>query len=122
MCESDSSIAKIFSSIFSFLRAIRLELEVCKLWALSKVAFGDINQPWLPPLSTDVIYILVHTAKKKADHLGALFASNSTLDDRRTTPPTIPRCQSSIPEVKFNQKAVRRALSRSRVGQMACLL
>ena len=59
----------------------------------------------------EMTLVLVHTANEKANLLGALFASNSTLDDQGTTPPTIARCQSSMSEAKFNQTAVRRPLS-----------
>ena len=81
-----------------------------QFWALSKAALGNFSQPSLPPLRTGND-ILVHTAKEKADLLSGIFASNSTLGDQGTTPPTILRCHSSMPEVKFNQSAVRRALS-----------
>ena len=54
----------------------------------------------LPPLrkGNDM---LVHTAIEKGDVLGVLFATNSSLNDQATTPPTILRSQSSMPEVKF---------------------
>ncbi|VVC97405.1 unnamed protein product [Leptidea sinapis] len=80
-----------------------------KFWLLSKAALGNFSQPSMPPLHmrNDT---LTHTAKEKADLLCTLFASNSTLDDNGKTPPTIPRCQSSMPDVQFRQKTVRRAL------------
>ncbi|XP_050677490.1 uncharacterized protein LOC126974115 [Leptidea sinapis] len=80
-----------------------------KFWSLSKAALGNFNQPSMPPLHmrNDTV---AHTAKEKADLLCTLFASNTTLDDNGKTPPTIPRCQSSMPEVQFRQKTGRRAL------------
>ncbi|VVD05636.1 unnamed protein product [Leptidea sinapis] len=80
-----------------------------KFWLLSKAVLDNYNQPSMPPLHMRN-GTLAHTAKEKADLLCTLFASNSTLDDNGKTPPTIPRCQSSMPEVQFRQKTVRRAL------------
>lgn len=78
-------------------------------WSLAKAVEGNFCRPSLPPLRTSDDS-LAHTAKAKADLLAALFAKNSTLDDGGATPPTIPRCESSMPEIRFTQTAVRRAL------------
>ena len=79
-------------------------------WSLAKAAQGNFCQTSLPPLrkSDDT---LAHSAKEKADLLVHLFASNSTLDDGGATPPTIPRCDSSLPEIRITQRAVRRELN-----------
>ena len=58
----------------------------------------------LPPLRTGND-TLIHTAEEKSYLLGALFASNSTLDDQATT-----KLNHSMLKIKFNQKAVRGAL------------
>ncbi|CAF4763442.1 unnamed protein product [Pieris macdunnoughi] len=79
-------------------------------WSLAKAVQGNFCQPAIPPLHREDDS-LAHTAKEKADLLGCLFASNLTLDDRGRSPPTISRCDSSMPEITFRQRAVRKALS-----------
>ncbi|CAF4937092.1 unnamed protein product [Pieris macdunnoughi] len=79
-------------------------------WSLAKAVQGNFCQPAIPPLHREDDS-LAHTAKEKADLLGCLFASNSTLDDQGRSPPTISRCDSSMPEITFRQRAVRKALS-----------
>ncbi|CAF4900038.1 unnamed protein product [Pieris macdunnoughi] len=79
-------------------------------WSLAKAVQGNFCQPAIPPLHREDDS-LAHTAKEKADLLGCLFASNSTLDDRGRSPPTISRSDSSMPEITFRQRAVRKALS-----------
>ncbi|CAG4916568.1 unnamed protein product [Colias eurytheme] len=78
-------------------------------WSLAKAVQGNFCKPSLPPLRREDD-TLAHSSKEKADLLGALFASNSTLDDRGNVPPTIMRCKSSMPNVHFRQNAVRKAL------------
>ncbi|XP_045492437.1 uncharacterized protein LOC123691896 [Colias croceus] len=50
-------------------------------WSLAKAIQGNFCQPTFPPLRREDD-TLAHSPKEKADLLGALFASNSTLDDR----------------------------------------
>ena len=47
---------------------------------------------------------------KRKQILGTLFDNNSTLDDRGNTPPTIPRCNSSLRDILFTQREVHKAL------------
>ncbi|XP_063636069.1 uncharacterized protein LOC134806671 [Cydia splendana] len=80
-------------------------------WSLAKAVQGNFCRVSLPSLHKPDDS-LAHSAKEKADLLCSLFASNSTLDDGGNTPPTIPQCEYStrMPEVRFTQSAVRRAL------------
>lgn len=78
-------------------------------WSLAKAVEGNFCRSTYPPLRKPDGN-LAHTAKEKADLLGTFFASNSTLDDRGSTPPTILRCESSMGDILFTQKLVRRAL------------
>ncbi|CAG4930631.1 unnamed protein product [Colias eurytheme] len=61
-------------------------------WSLAKAVQGNFCKPSLPPLrrGDDT---LAHSSKEKADLLGALFASNSTMDDGEKVPPAISRCR-----------------------------
>ncbi|CAF4908224.1 unnamed protein product [Pieris macdunnoughi] len=79
-------------------------------WSLAKAVQGNFCQPSIPPLHREDDS-LAHTAKEKADLLGCLFASNSTLDDQGKEPPTLLRCDTTMPEVIFRQRAIRKALS-----------
>lgn len=90
-------------------RLTRLPSGTRAFWSLAKAVEGNFCRPSLPPLRKED-YSLAHDAKEKADLLGKLFASNSTLDDRGNAPPTIPRSKSSMPEVRFFERSVRRAL------------
>ncbi|CAH2084689.1 unnamed protein product [Euphydryas editha] len=79
-------------------------------WSLAKAAEGNFCLSSLPPLQ-NADGNLAHSAKEKADLLGTLFASNSTLNvDESAVPPTIPRCGHSMPEISFSQRDVRREL------------
>lgn len=53
---------------------------------------------------------LAYNAKKKADLLAKLFASNLTLDDREQDLSTMPWCESRISNIQFYQRSVRLAL------------
>ncbi|CAH2041149.1 unnamed protein product, partial [Iphiclides podalirius] len=90
-------------------RLARLPTGTRAFLSLAKAVLGNFCKPSFPPLHTEDDS-LAHAAKEKADLLGSLFASNSTLDDRGKLPPTIPRCDATMPEVQFRQSAVRRAL------------
>ncbi|CAG4968326.1 unnamed protein product [Parnassius apollo] len=90
-------------------RLVRLPSGTRAFWSLAKAVQGNFCQPSLPSLHREDDS-LAHTAKEKADLLGSFFASNSTLDDGGSTPPTIPRCECSMPEVQFTQRSVRKAL------------
>lgn len=78
-------------------------------WSLAKAAQGNFCRTSLPSLRKPD-GSLAHSAKEKADLLGSLFASNSTLDDGGKTPPTIPVCEYTMPEIRITQCSVRRAL------------
>lgn len=90
-------------------RLARLPSGTRAFWSLAKAVQGNFCVPSFPPLRREGD-VLAHDAKEKAELLGSLFASNSTLDDREKPPPTIPRCGSSMLEVQFTQKSVRKAL------------
>ncbi|XP_063545771.1 uncharacterized protein LOC134753763 [Cydia strobilella] len=87
----------------------RLPSGTRAFWSLAKAIQGNFCTPSFPPLHTENDS-LAHDAKDKADLLGKLFASNSTLDDGGNAPPTIPRCESYMPDVRFKQSSVRKAL------------
>ncbi|CAG4978252.1 unnamed protein product [Parnassius apollo] len=90
-------------------KLVRLPSGTRAFWSLAKAVQGNFCQPSLPSLHREDDS-LAHTAKEKADLLGSFFASNSTLDDGGSTPPTIPRCECSMPEVHFTQRSVRKTL------------
>ena len=78
-------------------------------WSLSKAIQGNFCRSSFPSLckSDDT---LAYSAKEKAEILGTLFDNNSTLVDRGNTPPTIPRCNSSLRNILFTQREVHKAL------------
>ncbi|CAK1600021.1 unnamed protein product [Parnassius mnemosyne] len=90
-------------------KLVRLPSGTRAFWSLAKAVQGNFCKPSLPSLYRRDDS-LVHDAKEKADLLGSLFASNSTVDDGGNTPPTIPRCECSMPDVQFSQRSVHRAL------------
>ncbi|CAK1584849.1 unnamed protein product [Parnassius mnemosyne] len=90
-------------------KLVRLPSGTRAFWSLAKAVQGNFCQPSLPSLHREDDS-LAHAAKEKADLLCSLFASNSTLDDGGNTPPTIPRCECSMPDVRFTQRSVRKAL------------
>ncbi|CAK1596057.1 unnamed protein product [Parnassius mnemosyne] len=90
-------------------KLVRLPSGTRAFWSLAKAVQGNFCKPSLPSLHREDDS-LAHDAKDKADLLGSLFASNSTLDDGGKTPPTIPRCECSMPDVLFSQRSIRKAL------------
>lgn len=73
-------------------------------------------------LETDKPHLLfltetAHTAKEKAGLFASLFAHNSRLDTSSATPPTLPHCDSSMPEVRIRNKEVLRVLCRLDVNK-----
>lgn len=90
-------------------RLERLPSGTRAFWSLAKAIEGNFCKPSFPSLHMGNDS-LAHDAKQKANLLGKLFASNSKLDDRGHTPPTIPRCTSNMPEIRFHQSSVRLAL------------
>ncbi|CAH2051719.1 unnamed protein product, partial [Iphiclides podalirius] len=62
-------------------RLARLPTGTRAFWSLAKAVLGNFCTPSFSPLHTEDDS-LAHAAKEKADLLGSLFASNSTLDDR----------------------------------------
>ncbi|CAH2107376.1 unnamed protein product [Euphydryas editha] len=90
-------------------KLVRLPSGTRAFWSFAKAAQGNLCKPSLPSLHMRDDS-LVHTEKEKADLLGSLFASNSTLDDRGKIPPTIPQCDSFMPEIIVQQSSVRKAL------------
>ncbi|XP_045500068.1 uncharacterized protein LOC123697570 [Colias croceus] len=104
-------IARAKSSYIGALgdRLARLPSGTRAFWSLAKAIQGNFCRSSFPPLHKDEDS-LAHSAKEKAELLGALFARNSTLNDRGKTPPTIPRCNHSMADIRFTQRAVRNAL------------
>ncbi|CAG4965933.1 unnamed protein product [Parnassius apollo] len=90
-------------------KLIRFPSGTRAFWSLAKPVQGNFRQPSLPSLHGEDDS-LAHAAKEKADVLGSLFASNSTIDDGGSTPPIIPRCEYFMQDVLFTQRSVRRAL------------
>ncbi|XP_052750997.1 uncharacterized protein LOC128200723 [Galleria mellonella] len=78
-------------------------------WSLAKAAQGNFCQSSFPPLRKPNGN-LAYSAKEKADLFGILFASNSTMDEGNSVPPTILCCGSSMPEITITQCKVRREL------------
>ncbi|CAK1585789.1 unnamed protein product [Parnassius mnemosyne] len=90
-------------------KLVRLPSGKHAFWFLAKAVQGNFCQPSLPSLHREDDS-LAHAAKEKADLLSSLFAFNSTLDDGGNIPLTIPRCECSMPDVRFTQRSVRKAL------------
>lgn len=85
-------------------------------WSLAKSVEANFCRPKLPPL-VRLDGILAHTAKEKAGLFASLFAHNSRLDTSSATPPTLPHCDSSMPEVRIRNKEVLRVLCRLDVNK-----
>ncbi|XP_050550435.1 uncharacterized protein LOC126910797 [Spodoptera frugiperda] len=85
-------------------------------WSLAKSVEANFCRPTLPPLVRPD-GILAHTAKEKAGLFASLFAHNSRLDTSSATPPTLPHCDSSMPEVRIRNKEVLRVLCRLDVNK-----
>ncbi|KAJ8721437.1 hypothetical protein PYW07_002212 [Mythimna separata] len=80
-------------------------------WSLAKSVEANFCRPTLPPLVRPD-GTLAHTAREKAGLFASLFAHNSRLDTGSATPPTLPHCGTSMPEVRIRNKEVLRALCR----------
>ncbi|XP_045541428.1 uncharacterized protein LOC123722911 [Papilio machaon] len=90
-------------------RLVHLPSGTRAFWSLAKAVQGNFCKPSLPSLRREDDS-LAHTAKEKADLLGSLFAANSTLDDKGNSPPKIPRGETSMSEIQFIQRSVRKSL------------
>lgn len=90
-------------------RLSRLPSGTRAFWSLAKAVLGNFCKSSLPSLHKED-GSLAHSAKEKADLLGSLFAENSNLDDGGKQPPTIPWCKTTMPDIKFHQNSVRKAL------------
>ncbi|KAJ8720396.1 hypothetical protein PYW07_012439 [Mythimna separata] len=91
-------------------------------WSLAKSVEANFCRPTLPPLvrpdGTLGVYLGVyHTAREKAGLFASLFAHNSRLDTGSATPPILPHCGTSMPEVRIRNKEVLRALCRLDVNK-----
>ncbi|KAL0879124.1 hypothetical protein ABMA27_004075 [Loxostege sticticalis] len=80
-----------------------------QFWSLSKSVESNFCRPTLPPLQKPD-GSLAHTATEKANLFADLFASNSRLDTGSKHPPTLPHCDSLMPEITVFNKEVRRSL------------
>ncbi|KAJ8705145.1 hypothetical protein PYW07_010972 [Mythimna separata] len=85
-------------------------------WSLAKSVEANFCRPTLPPLVRPD-GTLAHTAREKAGLFASLFAHNSRLDTGSATPPTLPHCGTSMPEVRIRNKEVLRALCRLDVNK-----
>ncbi|KAJ8724763.1 hypothetical protein PYW07_015721 [Mythimna separata] len=85
-------------------------------WSLAKSVEANFCRPTLPPLVRPD-GTLAHTAREKAGLFASLFAHNSHLDTGSATPPTLPHCGTSMPEVRIRNKEVLRALCRLDVNK-----
>ncbi|XP_013143050.1 PREDICTED: uncharacterized protein LOC106106938 [Papilio polytes] len=90
-------------------KLVRLPSGTRAFWSLAKAVQGNFCRPSLPSLRREDDS-LAHTAKEKADLLASLFAANSTLDDRGKSPPKIPGGGTSMSNIQFIQRSVRKAL------------
>ncbi|KAJ8735596.1 hypothetical protein PYW07_007216 [Mythimna separata] len=86
------------------------------LWSLARSVAANFCWPTLPPLVWPV-GILAHTAREKAGLFASLFAYNSRLDTGSATPPTLPHCGTSMPEIRIRNRKVLRALCRLDVNK-----
>ncbi|KAL0878611.1 hypothetical protein ABMA27_003690 [Loxostege sticticalis] len=80
-----------------------------QFWSLSKSVESNFCRPTLPPLQKPD-GSLAHTATEKANLFADLFASNSRLDTGSKHPPTLPHCDSLMPEITVFNKEVRRSI------------
>ncbi|KAJ8726649.1 hypothetical protein PYW07_001347 [Mythimna separata] len=85
-------------------------------WSLAKSVEANFCRPTLPPLVRPD-GTLAHTAREKAGLFASLFAHNSRLDTGSATPPILPHCGASMPEVRIRNKEVLRALCRLDVNK-----
>ncbi|CAH2267191.1 jg2924 [Pararge aegeria aegeria] len=90
-------------------RLVKMPSGTRAFWSLSKAIQGNFCRSTFPPLRKPDD-TLAHTAQEKAEILCTLFASNSSLNDGGRTPPSIPRCLSSLCDIRFTQSYVRKAL------------
>ncbi|CAG4993662.1 unnamed protein product [Colias eurytheme] len=90
-------------------RLARLPSGTRAFWSLSKAIQNNFSRSSFPPMRKGD-NALAHSAKDKADLLCSIFAANSNLDDRGTVPPSIPSCDTTMSEIRFTQRAVRKAL------------
>ncbi|XP_049886813.1 uncharacterized protein LOC126381362 [Pectinophora gossypiella] len=80
-----------------------------QFWSLSRSVESNFCRPSLPPMQRPD-GSLAHSATEKANLFASLFANNSRLDAGLSAPPTLPRCDSSMPEVTIHLREVRKAL------------
>ncbi|XP_045541866.1 uncharacterized protein LOC123723329 [Papilio machaon] len=90
-------------------RLVKLPSGTRAFWSLAKAVQGNFCKPSLPSLRRGDDS-LAHTAKEKADLLCSLFASNSTLEDKGSSPPIIPCGDTFMSEIQFRQRSVRKVL------------
>lgn len=80
-----------------------------QFWSLSKAVETNFCRPTFPPmLKPDGS--LAHSASEKANLFASFFAGNSRLDSGFKQPPTVPCCDSSMPEIAIHAKEVLRVL------------
>ena len=78
-------------------------------WAFAKSVGKNFTSSSFPPLVGEDSTIAI-TSKEKADLFASIFARNSTLDSQGKEPPTLSRIDSSMPEIIFRVKNIRRIL------------
>lgn len=80
-----------------------------QFWTMAKTVSNNFCKSSFPPL-VRADGSLASTPKEKADLFAQMFSNNSVLDPQNAVPPTIPPVESSMAEIKFRVRAVRRAL------------
>ena len=78
-------------------------------WSVAKAVSQNFTKPTIPPL-TRANGTIATTATEKANLLAELFALHSTVDFQGKTPPNIPAVQSTMPEITFRQRDIKRIL------------
>src|SRR3978361_1022265 len=80
-------------------------------WSLAKSVGRNFKTTSFPPLTADDGATAV-TAKEKADMFARLFAANSTLDSQGKAPPSVPNTNTSMPDITFCHRTIKRILSK----------
>lgn len=78
-------------------------------WSLAKSVESNFSRPSLPPLLKPD-GSLAHAAVEKANLFATQFAEASRLDTSGETPPSLPRCEASMQEIRIQQKEVLKTL------------
>ena len=78
-------------------------------WSVSKAVSQNFTKSIIPPL-TRADGTIATTSTEKANLLGNLFSAHSTVDFQGKTPPNIAAVQSSMSDIVFRQRVIKRIL------------